>query len=272
MQKRARRWGLAVWLGATLAACGGSPSGPTTLTPLPPPSPQTDPATPPITLTISDLLAFGDSITEGFVSPAQGILLAVQPGNSYPAKLEALLQARFSAQHVRVANRGRGGETVAAGRARFQVFELTQPELVLLLEGFNDINLALFVASTTGQPASTDVVDEVVSQVRWMTRAAQVRGAAVLVATLTPVSDAFAQANADARSFLAAVNSRLRAMAASTGAGVVDLNAALSGGQLIGHDGIHPTVAGYERVAQAFFDVVVRQFQTAAVPTMAVER
>ena len=265
MQKRATA-AAAVMLGGLVAiACGGSPSAPSAVESPAPASHETDARSPPASrLEAETILAFGDSLTEGYVSLAPGILLAVQPGKSYPAQLEALLLARFPTQGVRVANRGRGGETADKGRKRFLgEFTSVQPDVVLILEGTNDLSLAFFKAELDGTDFDTGVFGRIAEDVRWMARTAQVRGAFVFVATLPPVGDVREAKNPGTRTAVRSTNGRLRTMAGGIGAGVVDVHAALSGGTgLIGGDGLHPTVAGYERIARAFFDEITRRFET----------
>lgn len=102
-----------------LAACG-SPR----LTPIPPDG---------------TLLAFGDSLTQG---------VGVPPAESYPAVL-----ARLSGR--RVINAGVSGEVTEQGRARFgALLEQTRPDLVLLLEGGNDILRNLDPARTQANLAA----------------------------------------------------------------------------------------------------------------------
>lgn len=70
------------------------------------------------------ILAFGDSLTEG---------VGVSEQESYPAVLSTL-------SGVRVINAGISGETTAAGLARLPaILERTRPDLMILLEGGNDI-------------------------------------------------------------------------------------------------------------------------------------
>ena len=249
-------------------ACGGSPSAPTAVGSPAPVSHETDAMSPPASRLLTDtILAFGDSITEGYVSLAPGILLGVQPDNSYPAQLETLLRARFPTQAVRVVNRGRGSERADQGRNRFlDEFAAVQPDLVLILEGINDLSLAFFKAELDGTDLDTGVFGRIADDVRWMARAAQVRGASVFVATLTPVGGAREADKPGMRAAVRSTNTRLRDMAVGIGAAVVDLHTALSGGGgLLGADGLHPTVAGYEQMARVFLDEITRRFETTAI-------
>ncbi|MTW22222.1 arylesterase [Allochromatium palmeri] len=85
------------------------------------------------------LLAFGDSLTQG---------VGADPDDSYPAVL-----ARLSGRTV--INAGVSGEVTEEGRARFEaLIEQEQPDLVLLLEGGNDILRNLDPAQTQANLAS----------------------------------------------------------------------------------------------------------------------
>ncbi|MCK7578086.1 MAG: arylesterase [Chromatiales bacterium] len=85
------------------------------------------------------LLAFGDSLTQG---------VGADPDDSYPAVL-----ARLSGRTV--INAGVSGEVTAEGRARFgALIAQEQPDLVLLLEGGNDILRNLDPAQTQANLAA----------------------------------------------------------------------------------------------------------------------
>jgi lysophospholipase L1-like esterase len=245
----------------------------------------------PITITPPDeklrftrYMAFGDSITEGFVGasflpsgvsirdiPAllragartiPGISRAIEPLNSYPAQLQNMMVPRYPTQQFIVANEGSAGERATQGgllRIRSSLLA-TQPEVMMLFEGFNDIDLALL----NRPPGSTAPVSitPIASALRSMATTAQGLDVDVILATLTPVSDAREASDPGTRAALLALNAQIRLMAAQLGLGnVVDLYAALNGVPgTIGADGFHPTVAGYRRMAELFFAEMVSRY------------
>ena len=61
---------------------------------------------------------------------------------------------------------------------------------------------------------------------------------------------------------MAPYNDRLRAVALAKGAEFVDIAAGFQGDlSLLGSDGLHPTDAGYERIAQTFYDRIVALYE-----------
>ena len=138
-------------LAAITVACGGARARPVT-------APTSVPATVP-RLTATRFVAFGDSITEGYVqrcpgaettargpmAPAfQPLLLQgrAQPSpTGYPAKLQTLLAERYATQTISVINEGAGGEDVQTGAADLaRVLTTDAPQVLLLLEGINSLN------------------------------------------------------------------------------------------------------------------------------------
>lgn len=77
------------------------------------------------------IVALGSSSTEGTG--------ASRPEHAWPARLEAILEARFPADAVEIVNRGKGGETAAQNLARLErdVIALA-PDLVIWQVGTND--------------------------------------------------------------------------------------------------------------------------------------
>jgi lysophospholipase L1-like esterase len=248
-----------IGVGAAIVAtgCGGSPTTPGGVTP-PPPNPQPPPPPPPptpATLRISRILAFGDSMTAGTVSP--GIRFrAFDAGltQSYPFKLQTLLSARYSAQTVTVSNAGWAGKNAWEDRSRLasSVAE-TSPELVLLMEGANDLN------SIAGQPNTNAAVDATVGHMEDMVRDTVARGIPVLLATLPPQRPPKGQAAA----LLPRYNSGLRTMASKKGATIIDISE-LFPDSLIGQDGLHPTEPGYQRFAEIFMDAIKQTYEVSS--------
>jgi lysophospholipase L1-like esterase len=249
-----------IGVGATLVtaglneACGGSPTTPGGVTP-PPPTPQpppTPPPTTPATIKITRILAFGDSMTAGTVSPALRFFgLDAGLAQSYPFKLQTMLTARYSAQTITVANAGWAGKNAWEDRSRLaSSIRDASPELVLLMEGANDLN------SIVGQPGTNAGVDATVGHMEDMVRDTVGRGIPVLLATLPPQRPPKGMA-AD---LLPRYNAGLKTMAEKKGATLIDVNQLLPA-SLIGQDGLHPTEAGYQTLAEILFDAIKARYE-----------
>lgn len=194
-------------------------------------------------------MAFGDSLTEGKVSLAPLVLLDAGP-QSYPARLRGLLNARYTSQTITLVNEGWGGERADESFPRFRgALSQHRPEVVLLMHGVNDL-----ISSSAGRVQSAaDGVEELVKEGR-------TAGAAVFVATLPPFGNG---PKASCHECVDAYNSRIRSLAVAKGATLVDVHGAWGGRtELMGADGIHPTEAGYEVIATAFFDAIRRTLET----------
>ena len=243
------------------AGCGDSPTTPTPtpptapgpVTPAPPPPPP--PVTPP-SLAITKVLAFGDSMTEGVVRTSlSGWTIALDAGlsQSYPFKLQTLMTARYSAQTIRVFNAGRAGERAADARNRFNdALSAARPELVLLLEGANDFNQPFAAGEGINARIATTV-----SALEDMVRDAVARGIPIMVATLPPQRPG--GRNAGAAEYMNRVSDAIKTMAAKKGAQLVDLGAQMTLSD-IGGDGLHPTEAGYQRMAEIWLAAIRARF------------
>ncbi len=203
-------------------------------------------------------MAFGDSITLGEVTAPVGMLpssptrgdapslrLVLVPGTSYPSQLHAQLVTRYSSQAASIAviTSGVGGEHAHEGAARFvDAFTAAQPESVLLMEGGNDLLLY-------GSDLPTLAL-------RVMTIESRSRGARVFIATMLPSPPGRRLSLSSGR--LEEMNAKLRAMASEEGAVVVNLYDTMKPDveTLIGVDGLHPTEAGYRRIADIFFSAI----------------
>lgn len=197
-------------------------------------------------------LAFGDSLTSGEVTaPASrtGVLLprggnVVLPSASYPTQLLRLLNARYREQAaiIDVVNAGLGGEQADQGAARFSsTCAAAEPEAVLLLEGVNGIN---------------DGIEPIIRALTRMVEDAEGLGTRVFIATLVPTLEGRQRSQSVLR--IQELNERIARLAAAEDAVLVDLYTAMrpDAATLIGVDGLHPTEAGYRRMAELFFDAI----------------
>lgn len=212
---------------------------------------------PPPYLRHTRFLAFGDSLTEGQdgIAAASGIggyvPLVVRPEIAYPTRLQQALAGRYIAQSPQVVNRGVGGEKATTGVSRLPTEIInTRPEVVLLLEGANDI----FGGNAAG-------VTPAASALRMMVRDTRSRGLPVYLATLPPENPAGSRGGGAA--LVGPLNDVIRRVAIEEGAVLVDLHAAFNGDlSLIGPDGLHPNEAGYLRMAETFFAAIRERLET----------
>lgn len=190
-------------------------------------------------------LVFGNSLTEGKLSS-----LVESPPHSYAAKLLLLLQDRYRAQSIALLNEGRGGERAVNSLPRLREAIATHtPGVVLLMHGINDLN----TERMEGVQRTADAIEDLVKHALATTPA-------TFVATLPPLGPGPKAACPDC---VEPLNAKIRSMAVAKGAVLVDVHAAWgSRTGLMGADGIHPTEAGYEAIAQAFFDAIRRTLET----------
>jgi lysophospholipase L1-like esterase len=232
--------------------------------------------TPPPTLSATRFVAFGDSITWGedgsndpaptiapcvggvVVSRASGLigtLVQVPVAQTYPGALKTELVARYVKQSPIVANQGCPGEDLtdspnAKVLSRFSsdVLNSGPYDVVLLMEGTND----LVYKDSTLEP-------QMMAVLRQMLDSAKGRGVRPYLATIPPMNPAGSRASTEYGWYLVPeVNDQIRALAASENVTLVDVYQALNTdvGTLIGPDGVHPTVAGYAKIADTFFAAI----------------
>jgi len=207
-------------------------------------------------------LAFGDSITAGEVtfpvgSSSIGAMAitkqVVVPSAAYPTLLAKTLQGRYASQAdaITVANYGLGGERVINARNRYlSALSTVRPEVVLILEGLNDIP-----AGENGAASSA------AAEIRVWVAEARLRGMSVFVATPTPGRPG---GNRTVNPVLLVDwANRIRDIAARDGAGLVELyNTMLPDVQrYIGVDGLHPNEQGYAKIADLFFQAIQGSFE-----------
>jgi lysophospholipase L1-like esterase len=258
-------------------------------------------ALPALRLSVTRILAFGDSITEGEVPMVGEPLSAsnpeglprfralphvIEPAQSYPADLVTLLAQRYTVQGasridaftlaggttvncmndppppatagILVINAGCQGEhaggstTVARLAATLATYH---PDLVLLLEGVNDLGTGASI------PATVHSVLTLIAQ-------AENSGARVMVGTLLP--EIQGGLNAGAVDLIVPFNAQLRPAAMSVGAQVVDLYSDIDldvADWISPLDGLHPTAAGYQEMARVWFNSVRSAFEVPPSPT-----
>jgi len=198
-------------------------------------------------LSRTKFLAFGDSITAGAISLAP--LRMLDGPETYPFKLEQMLLQRSPPQAFVVHNRGFGGEDTRGGAERLpSKIKETNPQVVLLLEGINNVN-----GLTT---------DRQVTALRTMIRDAQRLDVEVIIATVMPVTPTFSQYRSTTIAKIQELNARIVQLANDEGLGpVVDLYSLFEMNiHLIGRDGVHPTAEGQTRIAEAFRDEILRRY------------
>jgi lysophospholipase L1-like esterase len=197
-------------------------------------------------------MAFGDSITAGEVTAPvtradqdeRSVPTVLMPSAAYPTVLAQMLRDSYpnQADAIEVFNEGRPAEAVMNAMPRFRdAFEMHKPDVVLLMEGYNDVCCGGSAAGRNAAAALGAIADE-----------ARRRGARVFVATLAPSKPGFRAGSADA---LAGFNELIPALTAGGLDAFVDVFAHLEAelDRNIGIDGLHPTEVGYRRIAQAFY-------------------
>ena len=240
---------------SALAVCGGlvlvgacSESSPTPLAPSPLPSDNVSVTVVP-TLRISSIVAFGDSLTAGVTSSVIPSSVQLEPNSSYPAQLLELLNQRYSAQTIRVTNAGVPGENAAeaTSRLRSELGRL-QPDVVLIMEGTNDLDPDSITPGLRGADAIETMVQD-----------AKSRGVDPILATIPPQRPP----SRETESMVNPYNDIIRQIAIRQGVPLVDVHQIISSGQCLGagslelsclgDDHLHPTAQGYGLIANAFF-------------------
>ena len=193
---------------------------------------------------------FGDSLTAGTTSAALTRVMSAGLPQSYPYKFLERLQGRYTNQTFVVENEGKPAETAAAGVVRLPpILRSLAPEIVVLLEGVNDIT---FLEQRS--------VTQIAGYVNTMAHDARFAGAQVIICALPPQRPGGLRAAEPA--LVSSYNQALRDVARGEAATLLDLANDFGDLSLIGADGLHPTEAGYARIADLLFDTVRRTFET----------
>ena len=203
-------------------------------------------------------LAFGDSITEGRGDdPAR-------TDKGYPPRLQSLLQA--AGVQARVDNAGKGGQDTTQDITRIDEVLASTPtstEVLLLMEGTNDISRGISFETT-------------MFDLREMARKAELKGLAVVHATTIPrVPTAWVD---DRNVVNLRLAENLRDLAGTRNRDLADPFEVFSNLPNLfatyyaaitpeAPDPVgHPNAAGYDRLAQLFFDVIRDRDTVAPVP------
>ena len=221
---------------------------------------------PPPRISVTRFVAFGDSMTVGedgnnlTVSSFRPLVAVPSP---YPTLLRAALASRYTTQTISVSNQGVRGEPLALkspalpppAPPRFsQVLASGQYDIALILEGANDL-----------QNRDDRDIPPAIAALQTMVRDAKSRGIKVVLATLPPENPAGRLGLA--WSLVAPFNTSLRAMASAENVPVADLYTPFGGAtsdfSLLSGDGLHPNQAGYQKIADVFFDVIKQNFEVA---------
>lgn len=205
---------------------------------------------PPPQLRHSSYLTFGDSLTEGVISLAPGILALDRPG-SYPSVLRNLLRVKYPTQSFNIFNAGMAGELASGdGVRRFRsTLVANQPEVVLLMEGTNDL---LF--QQRGIEPALQALESMIND-------AESLNVKVCLATIPPQRPFSIPDRTAVAGIIPIFNDSVRALAARRNAVLIDVYEAMRNDlSLIGQDNLHPTARGYEVMAGVFQEGLTRAF------------
>ena len=214
---------------------------------------------PPPKLGVTQFLAFGDSITEGYVSPPDDVGRLVRT-SAYPFLLEQILASRYVTQDIRVINAGKGGEHVRYASGRFDAeLRRHRPDVLLLMEGTND----LYTGYEAGAEQAAATLDGMVAN-------ALSAGIGPYIMTIAPWRSAVYAP------LVSSFNDRIRSIAARRGVPLVDVHQVLLTGPCdgvqpipcIGRDDVHPTAQGYQLIAEELARILVARYDV-AVPGIA---
>ena len=214
----------------------------------------------PLLLSVTKFVAFGDSFTEGQNGrPGFRGERFVDVPNSYPTKLQALLNLEYPGQGIVVLNRGVGGEVVDVGRQRLErTLPNERADVLLLLDGYNDL-VNWCKPQDAGSTQCAGAINDVVAGVRKMIQIGKVPASGIkyiFVSTLTPPGPYLGGSDRRiAAQALIQTNAKLTRMIREEGATLVDSYPVFIGHEAdyVDQDGLHLRPAGYQALADTFF-------------------
>ncbi len=228
----------------------------------------TTPTTPEVpTLSITKILAFGDSLTEGEATPSDFNPFFIHPTNSpgtvkgYPYKLLTLLTQRYPAQTISVYNGGYGGRflsddaTDTPDRTLGEFLDAFNPQVMILMHGANDLN----------QENPVPSVQTVAAYAGLLIDKAQARGTRVILSSLPPRLTGGTPDRAKNPQLVAPYNSALQSVAAQKGVPFVDVYTPIIqnlAGPDLAPDGLHLTQAGNDKLAAVYFRTLKLLYET----------
>ena len=222
--------------------------------------------TAPPRISLTSFAAFGDSMTAGEIvsEGAGGIrILSVDPAKSWPADLQRNLARFYAGQTISVFNLGKSNETAPEGAARLSgALANGSYQALLLMEGANDI-----------ADRDSRTMQRALDAVRSMVQIAKGRGLKVFLATLPPQNPNGCCPNRGlSATMVVPYDDGLRAIAGSENVPLVDVYQAFGGDTttLVDFDGLHPTAAGYQVIADTFFASIKQNLEQrpATVPVL----
>lgn len=202
-------------------------------------------------LSVTKILAFGDSLTEGGTGSPLPPVDPSTPGfsHSYPYKLQQLLNAAYPTQTISVFNGGMGGTLATSSTDRLQqLISQFSPQVMILMDGANDFNQGASVTAVVGGMAS-------------MVDLAQSRGVFVFLSAQPRQRDGGQRAGGVAQ--IVPYNAALSQMATTRAIPFVDIYPLITV-EMLQPDGLHLTETANAALAAAYFAVIKAQFEYSA--------
>ena len=216
--------------------------------------PQTDGTTfVPVTLPIGSnranlYLAFGDSISDGEGST---------DGGGYASRLESRLRAHFGG--ATVVKDGLSATRSNRGAERLPASLAVRPAYTLIHYGTNDWNMS---------ECKSHIPCFTIDSLRAMVRAVRGRQGLPILATLIPGNPIVAAQQPERNMWVAVIDAKIRDMAREENVVVADMEAAFLHATNFEYgvhytDHVHPNDAGYEVMAETFFEAITHAPATA---------